>query len=89
MCGSSFINEEFKKRVKERLQDETYLEDGNSNVTIDQIIESEAIMGRFEHRFKRQMNFRTKAAATQFFEISALRENRQKNLRTGGFEVNR
>jgi hypothetical protein len=46
-------------------------------------------MGNFEHRFKRQMNFQSKSAASQYFDISALRENKEKNLRNGGFEVSR
>jgi len=86
LCGSSFINERFKDHVKERLKDELYLETGNES--IDQIIESEAIMGNFEHKFKRQMNFRNKSLADQRFYIRALRENREKNLNKGAFEVN-
>ena len=86
MCGSSFINERFKDHVRERLKDELYLESGNES--INQIIESEAIMGNFEHRFKRQMNFRTKALADQRFYIRTLKENREKNLSEGAFEVN-
>lgn len=87
LCGSSFINERFKDHVKERLEHATYLE--NDGVTIDQIIESEAIMGNFEHRFKRQMNFQSKSAASQYFDINGLRENKEKNLMNGGFEVSR
>ncbi|OCK74689.1 hypothetical protein K432DRAFT_363277 [Lepidopterella palustris CBS 459.81] len=86
LCGSSFINERFKEHVKERLKDELYLETGNES--IDQIIESEAIMGNFEHKFKRQMNFRNRILADQRFYIRALRENREKNLSRGAFEVN-
>jgi protein tyrosine/serine phosphatase len=85
LCGSSFINERFKDHVKDRLEDELYLETGNES--IDQIIESEAIMGNFEHKFKRLMNFRNKALADQRFYIRALRENRKKNLSEGAFEV--
>jgi hypothetical protein len=85
LCGSSFINERFKYHVKDRLKDELYLETGNES--IDQIIESEAIMGNFEHKFKRLMNFRNKALADQRFYIRALRENREKNLSEGAFEV--
>ncbi|KAF2502416.1 hypothetical protein BU16DRAFT_498059 [Lophium mytilinum] len=48
LCGSSFINERFKEHVKARLEDEGYLETGNES--IDQIIESEAVMGNFEHK---------------------------------------
>ena len=86
MCGSSFINERFKDHVKEILKDELYLE--TDNESIDQIIESETIMGNFEHKFKRQMNFRNKGLADQRFYIRALRENREKNLSEGAFEVN-
>ena len=68
------------------MKDELYLEAGNES--IDQIIESEAIMGNFEHKFKRQMNFRNKFLADQRFYIRALRENREKNLNKGAFEVN-
>jgi hypothetical protein len=86
LCGSSFINERFKDHVKERLKDELYLENGKES--IDQIIESEAIMGNFEHKFKRQMSFRNKALADQRFYIRALKKNTEMNLSEGAFEVN-
>ena len=68
------------------MKDEWYLE--TDIQSIDQIIESEAIMGNFEHRFKRQMNFQTKALANQRFYVSGLREDREKRFSAAAFEVN-
>ena len=87
LCGSSFINERFKKHLEERLDGETYLETGDT--TIDQIIESREVMGEFEHRVKRQLTFENQSLSRELFSIGMLKENLSKGFRKGHLEVKR
>jgi len=83
LCGSSFLNDDFRKFIKERLKDETYLNDinGQSNVklTLDELIE-ERIVKVFENKVKRKMDFGNSKAVRFVFDVPGLRLDVEKGF---------
>jgi hypothetical protein len=87
LCGSSFLNERFKELVKDVLKEEWYLNTGRE--TIDQIIEGEAIMGEFERKVKRLLEFKDRNAPPECFTIRTLRDDPEKGFQDGIFEISK
>ena len=77
LYGSSYLNQEFRKFLEDKLEDETYLEDGNT--TIDGIIEC-LIIKEFENRLKRQINLADKRRCIKQVYLRGLQKNEQKGL---------
>jgi hypothetical protein len=78
LCGSSFINERFKKHVRKVLEEEDYLD-------IEDILENEhGIMLQFEYFTKRIVDFTQNAYN---FSVPGLRRNDAKGFMNGGFRV--
>ncbi|KAI8624105.1 hypothetical protein F5Y19DRAFT_481002 [Xylariaceae sp. FL1651] len=84
LFGSSYLNERFRKLLKELLRDEKYLETGVE--TIDGIIES-IIIGKFEYSTKRSFDCFLHKTGAKRFPISGLRDNPAKFLRDGCLHV--
>jgi len=87
LCGSSYLNEDFRAFVKERLKDEKYLTEGEAGLTLDDIIE-ERIMKDFENRVKRYMDFRRPNASKYLFDVPNLRPDEAKRFYRWKFPVN-
>ncbi|EAU31233.1 predicted protein [Aspergillus terreus NIH2624] len=75
LCGSSYLNEDFRKFIERRLGEETYLQ--NLDAKIDMIME------QFENDIKRNFNPARNTYAVRVL-IDNLRENKEK-----GFKANK
>ncbi|KAF9772376.1 hypothetical protein IL306_009924 [Fusarium sp. DS 682] len=80
LCGSSYLNEDFKIWLKDKLKDETYLEDGKGVETIHSIVE-QIMINQFEPRIKRSFDV-FKPMAKQI-HIHGLRDNAEKKFKGG------
>jgi hypothetical protein len=88
LCGSGYLNENFRIFALEKLKDEHYLEESVPRKTIHGIVES-AIMLDFEDNIKRQMDFRRKDTSRHCFYVPSLRPDNQKGFRDEKFYVRR
>ncbi|KAI0452302.1 hypothetical protein F5B21DRAFT_527159 [Xylaria acuta] len=84
LFGSSYLNERFRKLLKDLLRDERYLETGVE--TIDGIIES-IVIGKFEYGTKRSFDCFLHKTGAKRFPISGLRDNPAKFFRDGCLHV--
>jgi hypothetical protein len=76
LCGGSFVNQRFERRLMEKLKHEKYLE--KNGKTIRSIVEAQSIV--FENRDKRTIDVVDKHAVLEPIYIDDLKENRQKGL---------
>jgi hypothetical protein len=88
LCGSSYLNENFRKFALEKLKDEQYLENSVPRKTIHGIVES-AIMIEFEDNVKRNMDFRRKDTSRYCFYVPGLKPNLEKGFKEEKFLVRR
>jgi hypothetical protein len=88
LCGSSYLNENFRKFALEKLQDEHYLEASVPRKTIRGIVES-AIMIDFEDNVKRNMDFRRKETSRYCFYVPGLLPHADKGFKEEKFLVRR
>jgi hypothetical protein len=88
LCGSSYLNENFRKFALEKLEGEHYLEESVPRKTIRGIVES-AIMIDFEDNVKRNMDFCRKETSRYCFYVPGLRKNADKGFKEEKFFVRR
>lgn len=88
LCGSSYLNENFREFTLEKFSDEKYLEESIPRKSIRGIVES-AIMIRFEDLVKKNMDFRRKDTSRVCFYVPGLRPNAAKGFRDERFFVRR
>jgi len=86
LCGSSYLNEDFRTFAKERLKDEKYLSEGEDGIPLDDLIE-ERIMKNFENRVKRYMDFQRPNACKYVFDVPHLRADKAKRFLRWKFPV--
>jgi len=83
LCGSTYLNDDFRAFVKEKLKDEKYLTAPQTqlgeNLTLDDLIE-ERVMKVFENMVKRKMDFGNSNAAKFVFDIPGLRPDAVKGF---------
>ncbi|KAK7998891.1 hypothetical protein PG991_014566 [Apiospora marii] len=82
LFGSSYLNEGFRKFLKERLKDEVYLERGAD--TIDSIVEK-IMIEMFEYKIKRSFDYRVKGLKR--IPVQGLLDNDEKLFRDGCLHV--
>lgn len=82
LFGSSYLNEGFRKFLKERLRDELYLERGAD--TIDSIVEK-IMIEMFEYKIKRSFDYRAKGLKR--IPVQGLLDNDEKLFRDGCLHV--
>ncbi|KAK7952893.1 hypothetical protein PG988_013587 [Apiospora saccharicola] len=82
LFGSSYLNEGFRKLLKESLKDEVYLERGAD--TIDSIVEK-IMMETFEYKIKRSFDYRAKGLKR--IPVQGLLDNDEKLFRDGCLHV--
>ncbi|GES65706.1 HSP70 family protein [Aspergillus terreus] len=78
LCGSSYLNEDFRKFIQRRLGEETYLQ--NLDAKIDMIME------QFENDIKRNFNPARNTYAVRVL-IDNLRENKEKGFKAGKMHI--
>ncbi|KAK8876951.1 Hsp70 chaperone protein [Apiospora arundinis] len=83
LFGSSYLNEGFRKLLKERLKDELYLERGAD--TIDSIVEK-IIMETFEYKVKRSFDY-YRVKGLKKISVQGLLDNDEKLFRDGCLHV--
>jgi hypothetical protein len=88
LCGSSYLNENFRKLALEKLEDEHYLEESVPRKTIRGIVES-AIMMDFEDNVKRNMDFHRRDTSRYCFYVPSLKPNPEKGFKEEKFLVRR
>ncbi|KAK7941501.1 uncharacterized protein PG986_013888 [Apiospora aurea] len=85
LFGSSYLNEGFRKLLKECLKDELYLERGAD--TIDSIVER-IMMEMFEYKIKRSFEYyKIKARHLKRIPVQGLLDNEKKYFRDGCLHV--
>ncbi|KAK8137369.1 hypothetical protein PG984_005309 [Apiospora sp. TS-2023a] len=82
LFGSSYLNEGFRKLLKESLKGEVYLEKGAD--TIDSIVEK-IMMERFEYKIKRSFDYRVRGLKR--IPVQGLLDNDEKLFRDGCLHV--
>ncbi|KAK7974420.1 hypothetical protein PG989_016268 [Apiospora arundinis] len=83
LFGSSYLNEGFRKLLKERLKDEVYLERGVD--TIDSIVEK-IMMETFEYKVKRSFDY-YRVKGLKKISVQGLLDNDEKLFRDGCLHV--
>ncbi|KAK8073199.1 hypothetical protein PG994_004098 [Apiospora phragmitis] len=83
LFGSSYLDEGFRKLLKERLQDELYLERGAD--TIDSIVEK-IMMETFEYKVKRSFDY-YRVKGLKRIPVQGLLDNDEKLFRDGCLHV--
>ncbi|KAK8087694.1 hypothetical protein PG997_002655 [Apiospora hydei] len=84
LFGSSYLNEGFRKFLKESLKDELYLEQGAD--TIDSIVER-IMMEMFEYKIKRSFEYYKVKARVRRIPVQGLLDNKKKYFRDGCLHV--
>ncbi|CAJ2501486.1 Uu.00g043390.m01.CDS01 [Anthostomella pinea] len=77
LCGSSFLNQAFRKELRRRLDGEKYLEFGE--VTLDTIVDH-IVLNEFEYKTKRKFDMYDKHKKYERYEIGGLRKNKEKDF---------
>jgi hypothetical protein len=86
LCGSSYLNENFRNFALDKLKDEHYLEQSSPRRTLQGIVDSE-FMTEFEDSVKRNMDFARQDTSRHVFYLPGLKPNQTKWLKEGMFLV--
>lgn len=84
LCGSSYLNEKYRKHLLERLEDEHYLE--KKGKTIRTIVETK--VAEFEN-LKRSINVNDKDQREKSIHIDGLSRNDEKRFKPGKLQFSR
>jgi hypothetical protein len=73
MHGSSFINERFRTFMLKRLKlQEANIMAADDSHTLEEIVESDNFMIKFESQFKRRINFKISSICHRWFYLAGL-----------------
>ncbi|RYP04020.1 hypothetical protein DL764_004714 [Monosporascus ibericus] len=80
LCGSSYLNEAFRGLLREKLEEERYLERGQ--VVLDGIVENNLI-SEFEYKTKRHYDIYDRQRLPESFYCGGVQDNREKGFLGG------
>jgi hypothetical protein len=88
LCGASYINERYEKKLLQKLAGETYLtENAHNPKTLKSIVQTRTTV--FENYQKRIIDVTRQREETYRVLIDDLRENRRKGFFTNNMELKR